>query len=148
MGPCSIFTVLLWSIYGTWLEKKENRHDTNRVEAGILWKMGRSRIGSQPLGETDVHRPGEWGCNFVDCSSSLIGGGITPFSKEQYEKLSHPATPSKPYYEMALIAFYHFCRVITSSTSSKKQHRHSFNPQTRVSISRCSFYTHPNIRAS
>ncbi|KAI3487515.1 hypothetical protein L1887_48497 [Cichorium endivia] len=30
----------------------------NRIEPGILFEMGRSRIGGQPPGESDVHGPG------------------------------------------------------------------------------------------
>jgi hypothetical protein len=31
----------------------------NQIEPGIFLKMGRSRIGSQPPGKNNVHRPGE-----------------------------------------------------------------------------------------
>ena len=31
----------------------------NQIEQGIFLEMGRSRIGSQPPGKSDVHRPGE-----------------------------------------------------------------------------------------
>nr|CAN65986.1 hypothetical protein VITISV_042143 [Vitis vinifera] len=42
--------------------------------------MGRSRIGGQPPGESNVHGP---------------GGGITPFSKEPYVTLSRHTAPSR-----------------------------------------------------
>jgi hypothetical protein len=31
----------------------------NQIEQGIFLEMGRSRIGGQPPGKSDVHRPGE-----------------------------------------------------------------------------------------